>query len=62
MPLASLKMVSAKIKDSKSRLYMPRRSMVRPQWDNENLRFTQSHVHLHPCSSNSQIDPGPYRG
>ena len=51
-------MISAKIRDSKSRLSMPRRSMVRPPWNNEHLRFTQSCVHLFSCSSNCQVDPG----
>ena len=51
-------MISAKIRDSKSRLSMPRRSMVRPPWNNEHLRFTESCVHLLPCSSNCQVDPG----
>lgn len=56
--IQEIKMISAKIRDSKSRLSMPRRSMVRPPWNNEHLRFTQSCVHLFSCSSNCQVDPG----
>ena len=56
--IQEIKMISAKTRDSKSRLSMPRRSTMRPPWNNEHLRFTQSCVHLLPCSSNCQVDLG----
>lgn len=60
MPGASLKLASAKTRASYSGFYAPRRSAVGLQRDGEPTGL-RTVVCVCVCSSDSQVDPGPYR-